>query len=345
MKMKAISIDDERPNLLLVEAMAEEIGLEVRSFLDPVSAVKELSENGFDMVFVDFNMPGMNGIEVIERIRSFAADIPIIMITAVAGDYDLKLNALKAGATEFLNKPLNMAEFKARVTNLLDLRKSQLLLKDRALLLEGEIRKATKYIAERELETLTVLGRVSEYKDEETGAHISRVAHYSRLLAGAAGEDEEACDVIFHAAPLHDIGKIGISDRILTKPGALTPEENREMRRHPEIGYTMLSGARSTYLQAGALISLTHHEKYDGSGYPKGLRDEEIHIFGRIVSLADVFDALYSRRPYKEPWNLEKVTEFIVSQKGKHFDPVLVDLLMAHIDEISAIYNSIRDPE
>ncbi len=343
--MKALSIDDEKPNLLLIEAMAEEIGLEVRSFLDPVAAVNELTSGEFDMVFVDFNMPVMNGIEAIEKMRAHTADIPIIMITAIAGDYDLKLRALQSGATEFLNKPLNMAEFKARVSNLLELRKSQLLLRDRALLLEAEVRKATEYISERELETLTVLGRVSEYKDEETGAHISRVAHYSRLLAEAAGLDTAACDVIFHAAPLHDIGKIGITDRILTKPGALTSAEGSEMRRHPEIGYNMLKDARSAYLQAGALISLTHHEKLDGSGYPKGLRGEEIHIFGRIVALADVFDALYSRRPYKEAWPLEKVMEYLDSQKGKHFDPALVDLLAGHIEEITSIYNAIRDPD
>jgi len=265
------------------------------------------------------------------------------MITAVNNDNDLKLRAIRAGATEFLNKPLNIAEFKARVTNLMELRMAQVLLRDRARLLENEVLKATEKIRAREHETLEVLGRVAEFKDQETGAHVSRVAYYSRLLAGCAGESEESREIIFNAAPLHDIGKIGITDSILTKPTSLDQREENKMRRHPEIGYMMLKDAESPYLQAGALISLTHHEKYDGTGYPRGLRGEEIHVYGRIVAIADVFDALGSKRPYKEPWPLERIHAYMKSQRGKHFDPALIDHFFERMDEVMDIFKSIRD--
>ncbi len=343
MTLHALSIDDERHNLLLIEAMAEEIGLAVTSAGIPGEAVAAFNSGDFDLVFVDYMMPVMNGIQVIEEIRKTRQDVPIIMITAVSDDNDLKLRAIKAGATEFLNKPLNIAEFKARVTNLMDLRSAQLLLRDRARLLKSEVLLATEKIRAREHETLTVLGRAAEFKDEETGAHVSRVAHYSRLLARGVGESAESQEIIFNAAPLHDIGKIGIADAILMKSSSLTEGEETDMRRHPEIGYMMLKDAESPYLKAGALISLSHHEKFDGTGYPHGLKGEEIHLYGRIVALADVFDALCSKRPYKEPWPLEKILRYMESQREKQFDPVLLDHFMRHKEEFMDIFNSIQD--
>ena len=268
MNLRALSIDDEKHNLLLIEAMAGEMGLSVVSHTDPRAAVAGFQGGDFDLVFVDYMMPWMDGVEVVKAIRETRPDVPIIMITAVTDDNDLKLRALKAGATEFLNKPLNIAEFKARTTNLVELRKSQILLRDRAKLLESEVLKATERIRAREHETLEVLGKAAEYKDQETGAHITRVAFYSRMLARLAGESGESQDIIFNAAPLHDIGKIGITDIILTKPTSLDRLEEISMRKHPEIGYQMLRDTESPYLKAGAVISLSHHEKYDGSGYP-----------------------------------------------------------------------------
>lgn len=345
MTLRALSIDDEKHNLLLIEAMAGELGLGVVSHIRPREALAAFAGGDFDLVFVDYMMPGMNGIEVVKTIREARSDIPVIMITSVTDDNDLKLHALEAGATEFLNKPLNIAEFKARTTNLMELRKSQILLRDRAKLLESEVMKATEQIRAREHETLEVLGRAAEYKDQETGAHITRVAFYSRMLARCAGESAESQDIIFNAAPLHDIGKIGISDIILTKPLSLDSIEETSMRKHPEIGHDMLKDAESPYLKAGAVISLNHHEKYDGSGYPRGLKGDGIHLYGRIVAIADVFDALCSKRPYKDPWPMDRILPYLRDQRGRHFDPELLDHFFAHMDEVNNIYTSIRDDE
>jgi len=343
--LRALSIDDERHNLLLIEAMAGEMGLAVESHAEPRAAVAAFNGGDFDLVFVDYMMPDMDGIAVVKAIRETRPDIPIIMITAIAHDNDLKLQALKAGATEFLNKPLNVAEFKARTANLMEPRRSQLLLRDRAKLLESEVAKATEKIRTREHETLEVLGRAAEFKDEETGAHVSRVGYYSRMLARCAGESEESQEIIFNAAPLHDIGKIGISDIILTKPTALSPAEESSMQKHPEIGYTMLRDAESQYLKAGAVISLAHHEKFDGTGYPGKLKGNDIHLYGRIVAIADVFDALCSRRPYKEPWPMDRILAHLREQRGRHFDPVLLDHFLDRMDEVMTIFNSIREDE
>lgn len=342
MNLKALSIDDEKFNLMLIEAMGAEIGIRVASFADPRRGIEAFQSGSFDIVFVDYMMPGVDGLTVIEEIRKTASDVPVVMITAV-DDNSLMLRAIEAGATEFLRKPVNMPEFKARTGNLLQLRKSQLLLKDRAKLLEEEVRKATEKILAREHETLVILGRVAEYKDQETGNHIARVAHYSRLIAQRAGESAESQEIIFNAAPLHDIGKIGISDFILTKPEGLDTIEANSMRKHPEIGYMILKDADSPFLQAGAIISLTHHERYDGRGYPSGLKGEEIHLYGRIVAIADVFDALFSKRPYKNPWPVENIFEYLANEKGKHFDPRLVELFLQSKEELRAIHALFAD--
>ncbi len=342
MNLKALSIDDEKFNLMLIEAMGAEIGIDVVSFTDPRKGIDAFRSDTFDIVFIDYMMPEIDGITAIQHIRSIASDIPIVMITAV-DDNSLMLRAIEAGATEFLRKPVNMPEFKARTGNLLQLRKSQLLLKDRAKLLEDEVRKATEKILAREHETLVILGRVAEYKDQETGNHIARVAHYSRLLAKKAGESAESQDIIFNAAPLHDIGKIGISDFILTKPEGLDIDETGLIRKHPEIGYMILKNSESPFLQAGAIISLTHHERYDGCGYPNGLKGEEIHLYGRIVAIADVYDALFSKRPYKNPWPIENIFEYLSNQKGKHFDPNLVELFLKSKEELRAIHALFTD--
>jgi putative two-component system response regulator len=238
---------------------------------------------------------------------------------------------------------LNPTEFKARLINLANLRRSQLLLKDKALLLEDEVRKAVRLIQEREYEALYVIGRASDYKDPETGLHINRVATYSTLILQEMGSKLSELEIMFNAAPLHDIGKIGIPDNILLKPGRYEPEEFEIMKRHPEIGYEMLKTANSPYLRSGAEISLTHHEKYDGSGYPRGLKGEDIPISGRILAVADVFDALTTKRPYKEAWSIEEAMELMCKEKGKHFDPQMVDIFDSKLNEVRTIYYAQRE--
>lgn len=342
-KIRAISVDDEPSNLLLIEAMAKSLDVNVVSYSSGKEALKAAQNEDFDFAFVDYNMPEIDGVTLLKEFRKIFPEIPIIMITAVQNESDLKLRAIEAGATEFMNKPLSLPEFKARVGNLLKLRRAHLLLEDRALLLEEEVKKATGSILRREYETLSILGRVSDFKDEETGAHISRVAYYSKFLAALAGLPKEQQEIIFYASPLHDIGKIGIPDNILRKPGALDDEELNIMRRHPAIGSMILKEAESRYLQAGEIISRTHHERWDGTGYPRRLKGEDIHIYGRIVGICDVFDALLSRRVYKEPWSKEDVLDYYNEQKGKQFDPRFAELLIGAFDEMYEIFLNNQD--
>lgn len=264
------------------------------------------------------------------------------MITA-ANEEDIHHSAFVAGANDFLAKPVNSTLFKARVNNLLKLYQNTLLIEDKAKLLEEEVKKATLDLINREHETLTVLGKAAEFKDPETGAHVSRVAHYSKMLAREYGLSEKEQDLIFYAAPFHDLGKVGIEDKILLKPARLNEEEYEVMKGHATIGYEILKDSQSQYLQAGAMIALTHHEKFNGKGYPKGIKGEDIHIFGRIVAIADVFDALTSQRPYKRAWSFKEALDFLEDEKEKHFDPKLVDLFIEHINEVKEIYKSFQE--
>jgi response regulator RpfG family c-di-GMP phosphodiesterase len=341
--LRALSVDDEKMNLELIEKMAARLDLEVISFTDPKAALSYLHANRIDIIFIDYMMPEMDGITFMRQVRRSYEDIPMVMITAVTSDSELKLRALNSGATEFLNKPLNLPEFTARVTNLKQLRQSQLLYRNWANLLKKEVSSATREVSRREQETLQVLGSAAEYKDPETGEHILRVAHYSRILAEELTEDEDLQQKIFRAAPLHDIGKIGVPDTILLKPGALTADEFAVMKSHTQKGYEIMQGSLSPYLQMGAEIALTHHEKWDGSGYPRGLSGYDIPLCGRIVAVADVFDAVTSRRPYKEPWDFERAFRLIRAERGRHFAPEAVDAFVKHIEKVGEIFSTYSD--
>jgi two-component system, response regulator RpfG len=343
--MKILSIDDNKNSLLLIEDFTESLSLNVDSFEDPQKALAASASTEYDLVIVDYMMPELNGLDFIKGFRKNHRDIPIIMLTAVEDDMSLQIEALRLGANDFLTKPVNSAAFQARVQNILKLRKAQSLLKDKTLLLEDEVQKATESLKESEHETLQLLGKSAEYKDSETSAHTIRVAHYCRVLARLVGLNEKVQDVIFHASPLHDLGKVGIADKILLKPGKLDADEFDIMKTHARIGYDILKYSKSGYLKAGAVISYSHHEKFDGSGYPLGLSGDRIPILGRIVAVADVFDALTSVRPYKKAWSIEDACEFLIEEKGKHFDPTLIDLFMENLDEIKSIKNKFIDEE
>lgn len=262
------------------------------------------------------------------------------MITAVGDDENVHKKAFDLGANDFLNKPVNAVIFQARILNLLTNHQNRILLEDRAKLLQQEVEKATKSLVDREHETLQILGKTAEYKDPETASHVARVAKYSKLLAREYGLSQKEQDIIFYAAPFHDLGKVGIEDKILLKPGKLDEDEFKIMKTHAQIGYEILKDSKSEYLQAGAVIALTHHEKWNGSGYPNALTSENIHIFGRIVSIADVFDALTSFRPYKKAWSFEEALKYLDDKSGKDFDPKMVEIFKNKIDEVKEIYNS-----
>ncbi|OLE19638.1 MAG: two-component system response regulator [Betaproteobacteria bacterium 13_1_20CM_3_63_8] len=298
-----------------------------------------------DLVLVDYMMPDMDGIEFVKRLRALPGyeHVPIVMIT-VHDDRKVRYAALDAGITDFLTKPVDARECLARCRNLLTLRRQQLVLEDRRRLLEHMVEDATREVREREKETLLRLARAGEYRDEETGYHLIRMSRYSRLIASAVGLGHDETETVELAAPLHDIGKIGIPDQILLKPDKLDDAEWQVMQRHPVIGHEILKGSASKYVRMGALIALGHHEKYNGSGYPNGLVGDHIPLCARIVAVADVYDALTSVRPYKTAWAAEKAFQHLAAQASQHFDPRLVEAFLAMKKEVVQIQNEWLDP-
>ena len=339
-ELKAVAVDDSKTILSVIKMYLAKLDIEVVGFLDPFDAIKYVKKNKVDFFFVDYMMPQMNGIEVINEIKPYF-DSYIIMITSV-GDSKIKLDALRAGVTEFVNKPILEAEFIATITNLGRMRMQQLALDDERILLQWEVSRQIANIKKQESETLDVLAHVAEYRDENTFLHITRVAEYSKILAKYYGFNEKEQEVIYRAAPLHDIGKIGVRDDVLLKQDNLSDEEFELMKQHTVIGYNILKDSSSPILKAGANIALSHHEKWDGTGYPYALMGKKIPLHGRIVAVADVFDALTMERPYKKPWSLAEALTFILDQSEKIFDPEIVDIFLNNSEEIFEFYKHSR---
>lgn len=342
---KVLIIDDSDINLTLIKALVLKLGeCEPILFAHPVRALDWCRDHIPDLVIVDYMMPEMDGLDFIRNFRELhgRTEIPVLMITA-NDQKDVRYEALNGGANDFLTKPIDRIEFSARAKNMLALRTGQKFLADRAAHLAQQVDERTKEIRDRERELIFRISRAAEFRDPETGAHIQRMAHYSAVIARGLGLPENQQRLILQAAPMHDVGKIGIRDYILLKPGRLTPEEFDIMKRHAELGYELLKGSSSEIIQAGAAIALAHHEKYDGSGYPQGLKGEAIPLFGRIVAVADVFDALTSERPYKKAWPLEDAQNLLLEGKGSHFDPQCVDAFMAAWAEVLDIRQRFQD--
>jgi two-component system, response regulator RpfG len=339
-------VDDQSTGRAILEqvvrSLDERVGVE--GFARPIDAVVWATRHIADLVLVDYMMPDMDGIEFVKRLRALPGyeHVPIVMVT-VHDDRKVRYAALDAGITDFLTKPLDARECLARCRNLLTLRRQQLALEDRRRHLEDMVEDATREVRDREKETLLRLARAGEFRDEETGHHLIRMSRYSGLIAATIGLAQDEVETIELAAPLHDIGKIGIPDHILLKPGKLDAAEWEVMRRHPVIGHEILKGSASKYVRMGALIALGHHERYDGSGYPNGLVGDHIPLCARIVAVADVFDALTSVRPYKAQWDAETAFQHLQAQRGKHFDARLVDAFLGVKDEIGAIRSQWRD--
>jgi two-component system response regulator RpfG len=340
-------VDDQSTGRAILEQVVRSLDerVAVEGFARPVDAVVWATRHISDLVLVDYMMPDMDGIEFVKRLRALPGyeHVPIVMVT-VHDDRKVRYAALDAGITDFLTKPVDARECLARCRNLLTLRRQQLALEDRRRLLEHMVEEATREVREREKETLLRLARAGEFRDEETGYHLIRMARYSRLIADAIGLDRDDAESIELAAPLHDIGKIGIPDQILLKPGKLDEAEWQVMRRHPLIGHDILKGSASKYMRMGALIALGHHEKYDGSGYPNGLVADHIPLSARIVAVADVYDALTSLRPYKPAWPAERAFHYLAAQRGRHFDPRLTDAFLSLRKDITEIQSQWQDP-
>ena len=340
-------IDDNQVNLtLLRHLLARDSHSDTISFLNPVEGLSHCLHHAVDLVIVDYNMPEMTGIEVIEALRAHAGteEVPILMITA-NDQREVRHAALEAGATDFLTKPIDNKELFTRVRNMLRLHAATKREADRANWLAQEVKKATASIEAREQELVYRISRAAEFRDPETGGHIQRMAHYSRLIARQLGLPQTDQDMIFAAAPMHDVGKIATPDAILLKPGKLNDAEFSVMKGHARSGYELLAGSEAPTLQVGAEIAHTHHEKFDGSGYPRGLAGEAIPLFGRIVAVADVFDALTSSRPYKRAWSLEEAKNFLLQGKGTHFDPTCVTALVAVWDAVLQIQQQFQDTD
>jgi putative two-component system response regulator len=343
--MKVVVIDDNAVNIAVLRVLVRHLpDCEGFEFTDPVRALQWCENQEPDLVLVDYMMPAMNGLDFLRAFRLLpgCTEVPVLMITA-SHETDVRHNALNQGVNDFLTKPVDRVEFLARSRNMLALRKSQKALSDRAAWLAEEVAKATAEITNRELDTIFRLSKAAEYRDPETGAHVQRMAHYSRLIGAKLGMNAADLDMLFHAAPMHDVGKVGTPDHILLKPGRLDADEMAIMRQHAHIGYQILCDSPSPCLQLAAVIANSHHEKFDGSGYPAGLKGEAIPLVGRIVAVADVFDALNSERPYKEGWPLDKARQYIEENSGSHFDPTCVKAFLSGWLEVLEIRAQYQD--
>ncbi|MDP3037615.1 MAG: response regulator [Rhodocyclaceae bacterium] len=338
-QVRILIIDDEPANLKLLDKMLATQGYQQRILIqDPREVLDRYREARPDLILLDINMPHLDGYQVMEQLKALGDPLlpPIVILTAQHGrDYLLK--ALAAGARDFVGKPFDRTELLMRVRNLLEAQLAQRLVHDQKAVLEEMVRQRTRELNDTRLQVVQRLGRAAEYRDEETGGHILRMSHMSTLLARAAGWSETDCVLMLHASPMHDIGKIGIPDAILLKPGKFDPPEWAIMQTHVTIGAKLLDGDDSSLMRMAREIALSHHEKWDGSGYPNGLAGAAIPQAGRIVALADVFDALTSVRPYKKAWTVEAAVAMIKENSGKHFDPELVECFRRELPGILEI--------
>lgn len=336
---RILIIDDNEFNVQLLDTVVREAGYHsVLSITDSRKAEDLYRAYQPDLVLLDISMPYLDGFQVMEQFEKIeeSSYLPVLVLTALQDD-ETRLKALENGAQDFLTKPFNRLETLTRIKNMLTVRLLHRQVKKQNEELEIKVRERTEELQETRLEIIRRLGRAAEYKDNETGLHIIRMSKISARLGELAGLDADAVDLVLNTSPMHDIGKIAIPDAILLKPGKLDANEWEKMKLHPMMGYTILEGHDSELMLAAREIALTHHEKWDGKGYPQGLKGDKIPFNGRLVGLADVFDALTARRPYKDPYPISKAMEIIKSEREKHFDPELTDLFLDNIDDFIAI--------
>jgi response regulator RpfG family c-di-GMP phosphodiesterase len=343
--MRVLIVDDSATNLVLLSQLVRSIECTPLTYADPVLALAEAPSLAVDLAIVDYKMPKLDGIELITRLRELAglSDLPMVMITS-SDQSTVRYAALEAGATDFLKKPIDPIEVKSRLRNLLKLRDAQNKLRDRASWLAAEVKEATRALAEREQEIIFRLSRATEYRDTETGSHVIRMARYCLLIAESMGLDPDACRTLYLAAPMHDVGKIGVSDTILLKPAMLSDAERATMEQHVLHGNKILGGSDSELMKAAAEIALCHHERWNGSGYPRGLRGTDIPLFARIAAVADVFDALTTERPYKRAWTANEAKAHLLENAGEHFDPTCVSAFLARWHDVMAICSKDASP-
>ena len=328
-------VDDTLKNIQVLGTILRKEGHQIHVAQNGDQALKVAQTTPLDLILLDVMMPVMNGFEACEKLKESpqTKDVPVIFLTARTETEDI-VKGFELGAVDYVTKPFNSTELLVRVNTHLSLHFLQRNLEQRVM-------ERTAELAQSQLETVYRLGVAAEYRDEDTGVHIQRMRHYSSLLAMKLDLSDEEVALILNASPMHDVGKIGISDTILLKPDKLTDEEHDIIKQHTLIGSGILSGSSSELLNAGEVIALSHHEKWDGSGYPNGLAGEDIPLWGRICAVADVYDALTSKRPYKKAFPNEEALEIMKEGRGKHFDPKILDLFVENFSEIVAIQKEV----
>ena len=340
-------VDDESVNVKLLEKLLDEAGYsDVVSTQDPREVEWQVERHRPDLILLDINMPYRDGFQVMEALRARfpgECEVPPILVLTAQNDQEHLRRALEGGARDYLTKPFDRAELLMRVRNLLEVRGAFKLLRDEKQVLERMVLERTRELHDTRLQVVRRLGLAAEYRDNETGMHIVRMSKTSVVLGRALGMDEARLDLLLNASPMHDIGKIGIPDHVLMKPGKLDEHEFELIKTHTIIGADLLGGDDSELMTMAREIALGHHERWDGTGYPHGLKGEEIPLVGRICAVADVFDALTSDRPYKSGWPVEEAVEYIRNGAGSQFDPAVVEAFSAHLDEILAIREKYSD--
>lgn len=359
---KILVVDDEEPNLRFLTSLLGSLGYETETACNGAEAVRKTKSYCPDLVLLDIMMPDMDGYEACQLIKADAETIhiPVIMVTALA-DRDSKLKGLNAGANDFLTKPIDRSELMIRVRNLIRIKEYDDFMLRHNQLLEDEVKKRTYDLQEAfdeieraqdetkksYLETIHRLTLAAEYKDEDTSTHIRRISYYSGIISETLGMSEAFIETMFYASPMHDIGKIGIPDSILLKPGKLDHEEFEKIKSHTIIGAKILCNSSSDFLKAAETIAMTHHERWDGTGYPHRLRGEDIPLMGRIMNIVDQYDSLRSRRPYKPGFSHEQAFSIITEGDGRtlpeHFDPAVLTAFIGIADKFDKIFEGYRE--
>ncbi len=342
---KILIVDDELRNRTQLAAYLDTEGHEYQEAADGMQAMEMTKNYQPDLILMDVMMPIMDGFETVRRLKKSpeTKHIPIIMLT-VLGDRESRIHALEAGAEEYLTKPVDYLDLQIRIRNLLRLKEFSDFLENHNQILEQRVQKRTQELKDSFVETIYTLMRAAEYRDDETGVHVRRISFYARKLAETLGMDEAFCETIFYASPMHDIGKIGVPDRILLKPGGFTPDEWEGMKSHTTIGADILEGQTSPYLVMGRDIALSHHERWDGGGYPLGIKGEAIPLPARIMQICDVYDALRSKRPYKAAFDHAKTMRIITQGDGRtepsHFDPKVLTAFQSCAGDFEEIFDT-----
>ncbi len=336
---KILIIDDQKLHSLYLEKILKQDGYKnIKFSLDPLRAIAITQEFQPDIIILDLIMPQLDGFQIMQKLDEFRKEnyLPILVLSEDKSS-DIKVRALQSGATDFLYQPYESIEMLFRIRNMITMRILHGQVKNQNIILDAKVKERTQELRETQFDIIRRLAQAAEFRDRDTGLHIIRMSQYCAKLGKLIGMNPEQCELLLHASPLHDVGKIGIPDSILLKPGPLTPQEREIMKTHTTKGAQLLSGSDSPVMKMAQLIAITHHEKWDGTGYPEGLAGQDIPWVGQICSVCDVFDALTTKRPYKNAWPMKDAIEEIIRLKYIHFNPELVDRFIEILPQIEEI--------